>query len=65
MLSCAVSHGLFNLHSAVTSVLGLHRGGPFCHTVTGVTGCAEGHSMSQLTYDLLMLCGLKWTYLVW
>ena len=54
MLSCAVSHSLLNLHSAVTSVPGLHRGGPFCHAVMGVTGCAEGHSMSQLTYDLLM-----------
>jgi len=55
MLSCAVSHGLLNLHSTVTSVPGLHRGGPFCHAMMGVTGCAEGHSMSQLTYDLLML----------
>jgi hypothetical protein len=38
----------------MTFVLGLHRGGPFCHAVMGVTCCAEGHSTSQLTYDLLM-----------
>ena len=33
------------LYSAVTSVPGLHRGGPFCHTIMDVTGCAGGHSM--------------------
>ena len=36
------------------SVLQLHMGESFCHTVIGVTHCTEQYSTAQLSYDLLM-----------